>query len=216
MKRCALVLLAVSLRAESLHYVINWPSGLSLGEATLSSQKTNDPKLGEQWSFEMMIDAGVPGFTVRDEYHAKAAPGLCSIQLDKKFTHGRHQADEHITFDQSKNTISRNKTEVSVSSCARDALTYIQFARKELSEGRLPPQQPVVFGALYNVRLEYTGVQTIKVGDTRVDADRIVAGIKGPASDLNVELFFARDPGRTPVLARVPLALGIFSVELVR
>ena len=29
-------------------------------------------------------------------------------------------------------------------------------------------------------------------------------------------LLFARDPARTPVLIRVPLALGTFSLELIR
>ncbi len=32
--------------------------------------------------------------------------------------------------------------------------------------------------------------------------------------DLTVEIFFARDAARTPVLARIPLPLGTFTVEL--
>ena len=45
-------------------------------------------------------------------------------------------------------------------------------------------------------------------------ADRIHATIKGPASEVAVDIFFAKDEGRTPVLARIPLPLGTFTVEL--
>jgi hypothetical protein len=105
---------------------------------------------------------------------------------------------------------------MSVSSCAKDALTFMQFARRELAQGRLAPQQAVIFGAMYQVRIEYTGPQKIKLGDQAVDADRILATIKGPTTDLTVEIFFARDAARTPLLARIPLSLGTFTVELIR
>jgi hypothetical protein len=62
--------------------------------------------------------------------------------------------------------------------------------------------------------VEYTGKQPIQLGEQKVDADRIVAAIKGPASDVSVEIFFAHDAVRTPLLAKIPLALGTFSVEL--
>jgi hypothetical protein len=48
------------------------------------------------------------------------------------------------------------------------------------------------------------------------DADRILATIKGPTSNLTVEIFFARDAARTPLLAHIPLTLGSFTVELIR
>jgi hypothetical protein len=203
--------------AESLRYTINWASGLSLGEATLRADKGK-----EAWDFEVTMDASIPGFALRDRYHSGATLDLCSLQLEKSFTHGNRKADEKVTFDQQKNTVTREtqngggKTEMSVSSCAKDALTFMQFARRELAQGRLAPQQAVVFGAMYQVRIEYTGPQKIKVGDQAADADRILATIKGPTTDLTVEIFFARDAARTPLLARIPLSLGTFTVELIR
>jgi hypothetical protein len=211
MKFLVVLLFAACAPAESLHYNINWPSGLSLGEATLTSEHGR-----EQWSFDLNIDASVPGFAVRDHDRATASLELCGIQFDKSAVHGKRKSEEHITFDQDKRTVKRGNSELSVSSCARDAFTFLQFARKELSEGRLPPQQQVVFGALYNVRLEYTGAQTIAAGAQQTSADRIVATIKGPAADLTVEMFFARDPARTPLLAKVPVSIGTLTVELVR
>jgi hypothetical protein len=217
MKYFALLLCVLPVSAESLRYSINWASGLSLGEATLRADKGK-----EAWDFEVTMDASIPGFALRDRYHSGATLDLCSLQLEKSFTHGNRKADEKITFDQQNHTASREtqngggKSDVSISSCAKDALTFMQFARSELAQGRLPPQQQVVFGAIYNVRIEYTGTQKIKVGDHAVDADRILATIKGPTTDLTVEIFFARDAVRTPLLARIPLTLGTFTVELIR
>lgn len=202
--------------AESLRYTINWASGLSLGEATLRADKGK-----EAWDFEVTMDASIPGFALRDDYRAASTLDLCSLELDKSFTHGTKKADEKVTFDQQNHSATRQtngggKTDLSISSCAKDALTFMQFARSELAQGRLAPQQTIDFGALYNVRIEYTGAQKIKYGDQTADADRIVATIKGPTSDLTVEIFFAHDAARTPLLARIPLALGSFTVELIR
>lgn len=216
MKSSLFFLIAVSASAESLHYSINWPSGLSLGEATLSS--THGDKNGP-WDFAVDIDASVPGFPVRDHYKSVSTADFCSVQLEKNYTHGKRTSQEKVTFDQQAHTATRQtqgggKADVSVGACARDALTFIQFARRELAQGRLAPQQQIVFGALYNVRIEYTGAQTIRLGDQKMDSDRILASIKGPSSDVTVEIFFSRDAARTPLLAKVPLSLGVFSVEL--
>lgn len=222
MKFLVFLLVAITASAESLHYAVNWPSGLSLGEATLVSDHQNAGKAGDLWVFDLDLDASVPGFAVRNHDHSSATADLCSVELDKSDTHGRRQSEEKITFDQQKNTITREtlsgggKSDISVPPCAKDALTFLQFARKELSQGRLIPQQQVVFGSMYQVRFEYTGQQTIKTGERQVEADRILATIKGSSSDLTVEIFFARDAARTPLLAKVPVSLATFTVELIR
>ena len=216
MKPLVFLLCLLPASAESLRYSINWASGLSLGEATLRADKGK-----EAWSFEVTMDASIPGFALRDSYHSAATTDLCSLQLDKNFTHGNKKADEKVTFDQQNHSATREttgggKSDVAISSCAKDALTFMQFARSELAQGRLAPQQMVIFGAAYDVRIEYTGAQKIKVGEQTVDADRMLATIKGPITDLTVEVFFARDAARTPLLAHIPLALGSFTVELIR
>jgi len=216
MKYCLFFFCFLSLSAESLRYSINWASGLSLGEATLRADKGK-----EAWDFEVTMDASIPGFALRDDYRSAATLDLCSLELDKTFTHGTRKADEKVTFDQQNHTATRQtqngggKTDLSISACAKDALTFMQFARSELAQGRLAPQQSVDFGSLYNVRIEFTGAQKIKFGDQTADADRILATIKGPTTDVTVEIFFARDAARTPLLARIPLPLGSFTVELI-
>jgi hypothetical protein len=227
MKYALLFLFAISAPAETLHYVINWPSGLNLGEGSLSSTTSAaihgaaPPAIS--WTFDLDIDAGVPGFTLRDHYHSTARDAeICSLQLEKKTVHGARKSDETDSFDQAKHTLTREwrpaggKGDYTVPACARDAMAFLQFARKELAQGRLVPQQPVVLGAAYNIRLEVLGTATVKMLGKPVQADRIRATIKGPASNLAIEIFFAKDEVRTPVLAKIPLALGTFTVELTR
>ena len=54
------------------------------------------------------------------------------------------------------------------------------------------------------------------VGDKQSLTDKIVCHIKGPASDIQFDAYFDRDPARTPLSIRVPLAVGKFSLEIVR
>jgi hypothetical protein len=246
-KYAALVLLSCFLSsapapAETLHYVINWPSGLNLGEATLTSNSQMDASgifavdpqkpagsagapaahaTNAAWEFHFSIDASVPGFPIEDEYHSKAAgTDICSATLEKTVHRGHRESEETVSFDQDQHRVTREthsnggRSEYDVPACARDALSFIQFARNELSQGRLPEQQLVVLGAAYNVRMEFAGTQTVKEEGKPVQTDHIRATIKGPASNRTVDIFFAHDATRTPVLIRIPLALGTFSAEL--
>ena len=207
-----------------MRYTINWPSGLSLGEVTVRSDFTRDPaaeKGAGHWGFETNIDASFPGFLVRDHDHSTATSELCSTQLDKSALHGVRNTDERITFDLGNHTVTREthaggRSEMQVAPCARDPLALLAFIRKELAQGRLAPQQSVVFGAIYQLRLTFKGAESIRVADAMVDVDHLVAALKGPASDHTFELFFSRDAARTPVLAKIPSPLGTFSVELIR
>jgi len=219
----AIVSAAVMARAEGLTYVINWPSGLNLGEATLSSVQKKDPadtKAGGPWSFSLDLDASVPGFAIRDHYSSSSDAAFCSVDLAKKVAHGSRKSDEKITFDQHAHTATREtgsgggKADIQIPACARDPLTFLEFARRELAQGRMAPQQAVIFGAAYQVRMVFSGAQQVSVGGKKVDADKIQATIKGPASDLSVDLFFAKDAARTLLMARIPLPLGAFTVEL--
>ncbi|MGA2183185.1 MAG: DUF3108 domain-containing protein [Bryobacteraceae bacterium] len=216
--------------SEQLRYNVNWPSGLSLGEASLHSTKT-PAAAGQPGRIEgeLTLDASIPGFRVTDRYSSRATTDYCSVRFDKKLRHGSRHADEAMNFDQQHMTASREtltashepgenlgKSEVSVPACAKDALTWLSFLRNELAQGRLPQQQPVFFGAAYDIRVDFRGTETVKVGDASQQADRVNISLRGPASELSFTVFFARDAARTPVLFRVPLALGTFSMELAK
>lgn len=203
-------------QGERLRYSINWPSGLSLGELDISASAA-----AAKLSIDGTLDASVPGFDIRDRYHSTATADFCSTEFEKDFHHGTKANDEVTTFDLAANTLTRqikggSTGTLSTQPCAKDALAYLYFVRNELANGRLPPQQLVYFGAAYNVRLDFSGAQKVNVEGTMTDADKITASIHGPASDITIEIFFAHDAARTPVLIRVPASVGMLSAELMK
>jgi uncharacterized protein DUF3108 len=202
---------------ESLAYTINWPSGLSLGEARLVSHQAND-----RWYFEMALDAGVPGFAVSDHFHSITGLDLCSLEFGRETLQGKRRTQEKTTFDYKKGAARRatlnggGKSETKIAACVHDALAFVFFTRHELAKGRVPPAQPVFYGSQYQVRVEYGGPQDITYNEKKAKADRVVVTLKGPASDSNFEIFFALDAARTPLAVKVPLGIGTVSMELVR
>jgi hypothetical protein len=201
---------------EVLTYNINWPSGLSLGEGSLRARKG-----AGGWEFELELSAAIPGFSVVDRYRSVSNAQLCSVEFEKDLTHGARKTREKTVFDYRagkaiRTTTNGGTSETSIPSCARDALNFLFYSRGELAQGRVPPAQAILFGALYQVRLDYTGSQVIKVNEAPTQVDRVGVALKGPSSDIQFEIFFAREAARTPVLVRVPFSMGTFSMELVR
>jgi hypothetical protein len=203
-------------KEEVLRLEVNWPSGLSLGEGQISSTQE-----GAEWKFSASVDAALPGFPVSESATSRAAEGLCSVELRKEATRGKKTIDETTRFDQDKLTAVRQtanggKTDFAIAACARDALTFLQHLRQELKSGRIPSQQTVYYGAGYQTRVVYVGTARVEFGETAVDADKLEAHVKGPASDFVLELVIARDEARTPVSMRFPLKMGLFRVEFSR
>jgi len=208
---------------ETLVYAVNWPSGLGLGEATFSSRLVRSPETNAaEWRFQFQIDAAVPGFAIADNISARASDEFCSIELHKEIRHGRRTAKEKTTLSPQEGTGKRETlggggtTDLRVAPCAKDGLTFLYFLRRELRLGRIPPAQPVLFGAAYQVSVQFGGTQTLVIGGRRVEADRLEVSLKGPASERKFEMFCSRDEARTPLLIRAPFEMGWFSMELVR
>ncbi len=207
---------------EKLDYNINWPSGLSLGEAHWQARNIGSTQ-APVWDLDLSFDARIPGFTLINAYHAVTTGNYCMDKLTRDIEHGSRKTTETETLDPKTLTVTRKTTSNSggestftVPDCIRDALTFVFLTRHELLSGRIPPNQPVLLGSKYDTRLTYLGSQKVKTGDVMVDADRVGCDVVGPASRLNVEIDFARDAVRTPVLVRIPLSMGTFSLELVR
>ena len=203
---------------ETLHYSVNWPSGLSLGDVTMTARRS-----GAGWDLTLSLNAGIPGFPIADRYHSTTNAEGCSLEFERDTGHGTKKSREKTTFDYHTKVAHRTtlaagggNSDVSIGLCARDALALVYYARQELGQGRVAPQQDAFFGAPHSVRLEYTGAQTIQVGDKSEISDCVVVYVKGPSSDTRFEIFFARDAARTPLSVRVPLPVGMLSMELVR
>jgi hypothetical protein len=203
---------------EDLSYSVNWPSGISLGEAHLRAKHT-----GTTWNFVLTLDAGVPGYAVKDTYHAASVPDFCSTSFDRSTSHGSRTAQEKETIDRERSTAAREtvskeggKSDFPVPMCVKDALTYLFFTRRELGQGRVPGAQKILFGGLYEIRMDYTGAPVITVADKQVQADQVTCTVKTATSEYKFDVYFARDAARTPLLIAAPLAMGKFSMELIR
>lgn len=205
--------------SEQLTYVINWPTGLSLGEAHL---RTTREKVdgADRWDTDFTMDASLPALKFIDKARSLASPDFCSQELDKSYTHGHRNSEEKTIFDQEAKIAKRGagpgRSEMNLTSCAKDALAFLQYLRRELSEGRLPPHQVVYYGAPYRVSVQFKNTEKIALGEQKVDADHLLATIKGPTLDITCDLFFSKDSTRTPLLIKVPTSLATFSMELVR
>ena len=213
---------AAAFTNEKLDYTIEWPTGLSLGEAHWQAKNIGSTQ-SPVWDLDMDFDARIPGFTLINSYHAVTTGNLCMDKLTREIEHGPLKTTESEIVDHKNSTVTRKTTSNSggestftVPDCVRDALTFVFLTRQELVHGRIPPNQPVLLGSSYDVRLTFLGTQKIKSGDRTIEADRVGCAIKGPASALDVDVYFARDAVRTPVLVRVPLSMGTFLLELAR
>ena len=200
---------------ETLRYQVNWPSGLSLGEATLAAHRS-----GDNWDLSLTFNVDIPGAPYVDRYHSISNDTGCSSEFERDSRHGKKIANEKTEFDYRQGRASRvtkdgGKSEVTIGSCARDALAFLYFARRELGQGRVPPQQEIFFGASYSVRLDYTGEEKVLVGGKPAVSDRVAVSFRGPASNASFEIFFARDAARTPLVVRIPSNLGTINMELV-
>jgi hypothetical protein len=201
--------------AESLNYSVNWPSGLSLGEGHLrASQEAGN------WSFDLTLDASVPGFDVVDHYHSSASPDFCSNSFERTSSHGARKTKETEMISNGEVTRETEsgggKSEIRVQACVKDALTFLFFTRRELGQGRVPPPQQILYGSLYSARLDYVGAPVIRVAGKPEQSDMLTCTMTGPTSTIKFEMYFARDAARTPLLIRVPLQMGSFAMELVR
>lgn len=207
----------VVLDGERLQYVINWPSGLSLGEGRIQAGRT----ASGNWSFQLDFEAAIPGFFVSDRFASLTDSRHCSLLFEKDLRHGKRSSKERITFDgargvATRETLGGGKSELAVPACARDALAFLFYLRRELAGGRIPSEQNVIYGAAYSVRLRSGGVQRIRLGEAFEETDLVSIFIQGPASAIALDVFFSKDPARTPVKVHLPLALGTLSMEIVR
>jgi hypothetical protein len=206
---------------ETLRYRVNWPGKVGLGDVTLSARKTGDGG----WNFEMTASVGIPVVPIYDTYKSSAAGvGLCSSTLQREISHGARKVLEKTEFDQKANQATRQtvvpagggKSEFAIPTCARDALTFQYFARREMGQGKVPPAGKVFFGSGYDVKTVYTGAQDVPMAGKPVVTDHLNVSVKGPASEFTFEVFYARDAARTPLLIKIPVSVGTVSLELVR
>jgi hypothetical protein len=197
---------------EDLNYSVAWPGGANLGEGHLHAKHS-----GADWNFTLTLDARIPGFAVKDTYRSDTVGDLCSASFDRSTTHGSHVIKEKQTIDRDRSTATRTgSVEIPVPSCVKDALAYLFYSRREMGQGRVPAAQPILFGGLFDIRADYVGAPMISVNEKQEQSDKLTCTIKLKGGEYSFDVYYARDPARTPLLITVPLAMGKFSMELIR
>jgi hypothetical protein len=203
---------------ENLEYALTFTAGLPVG--TVRTVAKRDPARG--WNFDFTLDASISAYKIIDRFNAFADASLCSTGFDRSFEHGRRKSKETTYYDRGKSVAVRTTkdggglSEIPVGLCPHDALTFLYYMRREMGQGRMPPNDVVLAGAAYRVSMLYMGEKTITRNKQPVLTDQVNCTIKGPASEIRLEVMFARDAARTPLVIRCPLTLGTFSLELVR
>ena len=203
---------------ETLDYTLSFSSGLPIGKVRTSARR--DAARG--WNFDFTLDASLPAFAMIDRFNSFAGLDLCGISFDRSFQHGRRKSKETTYYDRGKSVAVRTTknggglSEIPVGLCPHDALTFLYYLRREMGQGRMPPNDVVLAGAPYRVSMVYMGEQQATVNKQKVATDQINCTVKGPASEVRLEILFARDAARTPLMIRCPLTVGTFTLELVR
>jgi len=212
-KYALLLFLFSPLEAESLRYTLKWPSGLSLGEATLSTSLT-----AQGTASSLDLDASLPAYTIQDRYSSSTSAQSCTIQFTREAIHGSKKINERIIVSP-EGKITRETangggvTEIPTVRCPHDALALLVALRRNYAQ----PAQSVLFGQGYPVRFEAATTETIALNDVPTAADKLICILTLPKTgDYRLELYFLKDRTHTPALIKAPFALGTFSMELVR
>jgi hypothetical protein len=188
---------------ETLSYSIKWPTGISMGRATLKVTQGSTRS-----DFE--LDTSLPGIPATGAFTSRLDAKGCTSEFSKKYELGFRKSSETTTMEDGKarrETSKGGKSTFDPGPCPKDALAFLQLLRAELIAGRKPASQKILFGAEYNLTLEYP-----KSADDK--ADTVKVNLKGPASQHTFEIDFLRDSTRPPVRVRVPLAMGKFVLDL--
>lgn len=223
MGRARLAALAAALlaggaaRSETLEYKIVWPSGARLGTVRLDMTGAQMKPMAPLTA-RMTMDASFPGVPVTGEFHSTMDGKGCTQRFEKRFTLALRRSDEVVTVAGGK-AVRRTgsgggESTMAVPACAHDALAFLQFVRRELKAGRVPTDGKLLFGAQYGVTVKKLGPDKVTIGGGKVDAERFVFHVKGPASESEFEILFSPDMARTPLEVRVDMAVGKFRLEL--
>jgi hypothetical protein len=203
---------------ETLNYSLNFSTGFSIGKAQTIARR--DPLRG--WNLSLSMDASLPAYTIVERFNAFSGLDLCSLRFERSAQHGKRKTNELTWFDRTRSVAVRatkdagGLTEIPVGLCPHDALTFLYYLRRELGQGRIPPNDVVFAGAQYHVNMVYAGEKSVVQNKQQVAGDQVNFTIKGPASQIRLEIVFARDAARTPLVIRCPLTVGNFYLELVR
>ncbi len=152
--------------------------------------------------------------------------GSARRNSNANLTHGGKRTDDKTTFDQKAGT--RDAYDAVPEPAAAAPISTSQPARATrwpspitrasnwARAGCRTPQQSVLRVGVFGDAWSTPGAENITFGREDRDNRPRARAVKGPKADFQFDIFFARDAARTPLSIRIPLPLGIFTLDLVR
>lgn len=204
---------------ENLTYKISWPSGLPLGEATLSASGG-----ARQIHISLTIDAEFPANHATYSFTSTTDPELCSIRFAVSIRQGTRSLLDDYSFDQQNHQLRRirnGRTSVTdIPECARDPLALFYFLRKQAAAQQLGMGQTVA-GSFFlslegSASLEHDKpAETVPFSTKNAQGDGYVVSYSGGSGAEGIfEMWLRADPSLTPVAFKAELPLATFTAEL--
>lgn len=199
---------------ETLRFKLSWPSGVSLGEAVLTSSVSKG-----QLNLDMTIEADLPIQNISGKFTSvSTADGLCSIQYHRKMMEGSKTSEETIEFDQeahqAKRTVNGQTATLPVSECAKDPLAFLYYFRGELAKHKTAQTASIVLAPDKHLDVSGGATETVTVGGRQHKAQKFSASIRYPNTTKSFEVWFSTDGHWEPLIVRLPSSLAVFSAEI--
>lgn len=213
--------LAVPLRAgsfpwpegEKLELEIFWPSGVTMGEATLQASNVKDMHFLSA-SMEVVLPQG----RMLYKFTSTTDANLCSREFHQSVERGRKFWEEVTRFDSEAGTASVSRDgktrEIAAGKCARDPLAYLYYYRAQSAAGKHPSQDSLFLTGPLALTITAKGKEQVKINRIARQADRYQIAYPSETGPGTLELWLDGSARQTPVAIRLPLPLATFSAEL--
>ena len=202
---------------ELLTFDIYWPSGVALGEATLTAKSVKDVLF-----FAASVEVALPQGRILYKFSSSADAALCSREFRQSVQRSGKFWEEISKFDalSSKVQVSRDghTREFSAGKCERDPLTYLYYLRTRAVAGPRPASDTLLLTGPLKLQLSAHTGENVKINRTERHGDRYVIhyppSARSGVSAGPFELWLDGTIKQTPIAVRLPLPLATFSAEL--
>lgn len=198
---------------EKLLAEILWPSGVSMGEATLEARSLQD-----RIHLTAHVEVALPQGRLLYRYSSTATAGLCSLEFRRSSQRSGKFWEEITRFDPETGMASVTRDghtrEAASGKCPRDPLTYLYYYRAQAAAGKRPTTETLFLNGALPLRIESNRRESVKVNRIERQGERYRITFPSAAGEGNVEIWLDGATRQTPIAVRLPLPLATFSAEL--
>ena len=198
---------------EKLTLEIFWPSGVTLGEATLDARSIKDIHY-----FSASVEVVLPQGHIIYKLYSTATAELCSREFRQSVQRSGKVWEETTSFDaeSGKAMVTRDarSREYPAAKCLRDPLTYLYFFRSQAAAGKRATAESLFLNGLLSLRIDALASEMVKIKRSERRGERYQIRFPGSAGEGRAELWLDGASAQTPIAVRLPLPFSTFSAEL--